>query len=85
MHATKTLELELIELREVEAQVSTWFSWFNLAGGGRFELPHARALQAAAAELKEPDKVQATVGASSAYELAETQSQDQLEMVAFQL
>ena len=34
-----------------------------LAGGGHFELPHARALQAAAAELKEPDKVQATVGA----------------------
>ena len=66
MHATKTLELELIELRTVEAQVSTWFSWFNLAGGGHFELPHARALQAAAAELKEPDKVQATVGASSA-------------------
>ena len=36
------------------------------AGGGHFELPHARALQAAAAELKEPDKVQATVEASSA-------------------
>ena len=34
------------------------------AGGGHFELLHARALQAAAAELKEPDKVQATVGAA---------------------
>ena len=37
------------------------------AGGGHFELPHARALQAAAVELKELRSRPHTVGASSAY------------------
>ena len=37
------------------------------AGGGHFELPHARALQAAAVELKELRSRPHTVGASSAW------------------
>ena len=62
MHATKTLGTWTQQKLKLKFQRGSPGSIF--AGGGHFELPHARALPAA--ELKGPDKVQATVGASSA-------------------
>ena len=55
-----------MQRRHLKLKLRRGSSGSFFADGGHFEVLHARGLQAALAELKEPEKVQATVGASSA-------------------